>query len=442
MTSGPHDDPVTVPERHAPRIGVLTSHGGPVRLRVPTQAISRAAARQAWLGRRLALAVWAAWLVALGLVVVGVATAVPSTSDAASIVGGLLGSVAAVLLASVGGILVTRLPGNRIGWLLWASGVLLAFSMGVTGPLVAGLPGAVWLFWLVNLTWLPPIVFVGLVLPLLFPTGRLPSPRWRPVVIIAIGAMTLALINAAFSPFSPGSAPAGMRNPLEVTGAAAGVLSLMSAAASLAAVVCFPLAAVSLVVRYRRASGVERAQLRWFAAAGALIGVSFVLVILAGSAPGGDLVVISNVAWPCLFIGLALLPVAIGIAVLRYRLYEIDRLISRTLGYGLVTLALLAVFSGAILALQALLSGLTGGNTLAVAGSTLLVAALFQPLRRRVQAVVDRRFNRSRYDAQVAVESFSAGLRDEVDLKILQASLLAVVETTLEPSTVSVWLRD
>jgi len=128
--------------------------------------------------------------------------------------------------------------------------------------------------------------------------------------------------------------------------------------------------------------------------------------------------------------------------VLRYRLYEIDRLISRTIGYALVTVALLAVFGGAILLLSALLSPLTGGNTLAVAGSTLLVAALFQPLRRRVQALVDRRFNRSRYDAQQALDAFSARLRDEVDLETLQESLLTIVEATLEPTTVSLWVRQ
>ena len=128
--------------------------------------------------------------------------------------------------------------------------------------------------------------------------------------------------------------------------------------------------------------------------------------------------------------------------MLRYRLYEIDRLISRTLAYGRVTLALLAVFGGAILALQALLSPLTGGNTLAVAGSTLLVAVLFQPLRRSVQSLVDRRFNRARYDAKAAVDAFSVRLRDEVDLEILQGSLLTIVEATLEPTTSGLWLRE
>ena len=150
---------------------------------------------------------------------------------------------------------------------------------------------------------------------------------------------------------------------------------------------------------------------------------------------------ISNVAWPCLFIGLALLPVAIGIAVLRYRLYEIDRLISRSIGWGVLTVILGAVFVGLVLGLQTVLAPFTGSNELAVAGSTLLVFSLFQPLRRRVQSLVDRRFNRARYDAQVAVESFSTGLRDEVDLKILQESLLAIVETTLEPTVSGLWLR-
>ena len=219
----------------------------------------------------------------------------------------------------------------------------------------------------------------------MYPTGHLPSPRWRSVVVIVVAAMTLALIQAAFSPFSPGSTPPGMRNPLAVSGALASVLSLMSAAASLAAVVCFPLAAASLVVRYRRASGVERAQLRWFAAVAALIGVLFALGLPTGSATSGVLVVVSNVAWSCLFIGLALLPLAIGIAVLRYRLYEIDRLISRSIGWGVLTVILGAVFVGLVLGLQTFLAPFTGSNELAVAGSTLLVFSLFQPLRRRVQ---------------------------------------------------------
>ena len=189
------------------------------------------------------------------------------------------------------------------------------------------------------------------------------------------------------------------------------------------------LAVGSIVIRLWRAKGLERLQLRWLVASLVLSCVGVLVAIVSG-------------LWSLAFLVFTTIPLAIGVAVLRYRLYEIDRLISRTLAYGLVTLALLAVFGGAVLLLSALLSPLTGGNTLAVAGSTLLVAALFQPVRRRVQGIVDRRFNRSRYDAQAAVAAFSARLRDEVDLDTLQGSLLTIVEANLEPTTVSMWLRE
>jgi hypothetical protein len=195
---------------------------------------------------------------------------------------------------------------------------------------------------------------------------------------------------------------------------------------------------MSMVVRLRRAQGVERAQLRWLVWSMAFIVVGFIIGLVGDSVFANGL---NGVVWLPAIIAFSLPPLAIGVAVLRYRLYEIDRLVSRTLAYGVVTVALLAIFGGTILALQALLSPLTGGNTLAVAGSTLLVAALFQPLRRRVQEVVERRFNRARYDAQVAVDAFSARLRDEVDLEILRGSLLALVDATLEPNTAALWLR-
>jgi hypothetical protein len=195
---------------------------------------------------------------------------------------------------------------------------------------------------------------------------------------------------------------------------------------------------MSMVVRLRRAQGVERAQLRWLVWSMAFILVGFIIGLVGDAVfPNG----LNGAVWLPAILAFALPPLAIGIAVLRYRLYEIDRLISRTLAYGLVTVVLVAIFSAAILALQALLSPLTGGNTLAVAGSTLLVAVLFQPLRRSVQSLVDRRFNRPRYDAELAVESFAARLRDEVDLDNLQGSLLTIVEATLEPTLSGLWLR-
>ena len=397
---------------------------------------------RAGLGRAPALAVWGVWLVCMVVVATGVATGVASATDVYSAITGLTGSLAAVSLATVGAILVTRLPRNAVGWLLWVAGVLLGLSFGLTGPPSAGIPGGIWLLWLGNLMWVPAVVLVGVILPLVYPTGHLPSRRWRAVVIVAIAAIVLVTIQAAFSPFSPGSAPAGVSNPLAAGVALGGVLSLMSSAAAVAAVVCFPLAAASLVVRYRRASGVERAQLKWFAAVAALIGLSFAVALVSSSATSGILGVVSNAAWLLLFVGLALLPVAIGIAVLRYRLYEIDRLISRSIGWGVLTVILGAVFVGLVLGLQTLLAPFTGSNDLAVAGSTLLVFSLFQPVRRRVQGFVDRRFNRSRYDAQAAAAAFSERLRDEVDLDTLQGSFLTLVEATLEPTTSGLWLRE
>jgi hypothetical protein len=194
----------------------------------------------------------------------------------------------------------------------------------------------------------------------------------------------------------------------------------------------------SMVVRLRQARGVERAQLRWLVWSMAFIVVGFIIGLV------GDALFVNGLdgaVWLPAIVAFALPPLAIGIAVLRYRLYEIDRLISRTIAYGLLTLLLGSLFVAVILALQALVAPFTGSNELAVAGSTLLVAALFQPLRRRVQRVVDRRFNRSRYDAERTVAALATRLRDEVDLDAVRADLLATVDATLEPASASLWLR-
>jgi hypothetical protein len=390
------------------------------------------------------LLAWVVCAVTLVLVALGAILGLPSTRDEVTIVTTLAGSLAAASLAIVGAVLVTRVPRNPIGWLLWASGFFFSAADGLStlptgaGPAMAWVP---WVAWLGNLCWVPALVLVGLFVPLVFPTGRLPSPHWRLVVALAFAALAASELQAAFSPFPPGSAPAGVVNPLAVGGTAASLLNLGSAAATLTGVVCFPLAAGSLVLRYRHAAGAERAQLRWFAASVALVGVALAIALPLGNPTGGIQLAISNVAWFLLMGGLALLPVAIAVAVLRYRLYEIDRLVSRTIAYGLVTVTLLAVYGGAILALQPLLAPVTRSNDIAVAGSTLLVAALFQPLRRRLQQFVDRRFNRSRYDAERTVAAFGERLRDEVDLGAVGSELMAAVAETVEPISVSLWLR-
>ncbi|HEX7472172.1 MAG TPA: hypothetical protein VF323_03750, partial [Candidatus Limnocylindrales bacterium] len=261
-------------------------------------------------------------------------------------------------------------------------------------------------------------------------------PALSPVIINAFGTL------GEFGSYSASTYPAEVTNPLALSGLGGQLIALLGTVSHvLGVVVLIPLIA-SLVVRYRRASGIERAQLKWFAYVGLVVLPTLLLAIVTRGATSGPLLVLNGIAWVVAIGGLALLPVAIGIAVLRYRLYEIDRLISRTISYGVLTAIVAGLFVGFILVFQAVLAPVTGSNELAVAGSTLLAAALFQPIRRRVQRLVDRRFNRSRYDAEQTVAAFASRLRDEVDLEQLRAEILATVAATVEPSSVSLWLRD
>jgi hypothetical protein len=216
----------------------------------------------------------------------------------------------------------------------------------------------------------------------------------------------------------------------EVVNDASGALAPVVFAASLAA----------LVVRFRRSRGVERQQLKWLAFAGAIPVAAFALSFVLGSFVSGGLLL--DAIFVTGFAALMLIPVAVGVAILRYRLYEIDRVISRTLVYGSLTVVLGAAYAGLVLAGQAVFSSFAGGSNLAIAVSTLVVAALFLPLRSRVQRVVDRRFNRHRYDAQQTLEAFGSRLREQVDLATLTGELRGVVEETIQPSHVSVWLRS
>jgi hypothetical protein len=350
--------------------------------------------------------------------------------------------VASMSFATVGAILVRRLPRNLIGWLLAAGGLCFAAGNGAAGLADYGLtahpgsvPGAIWFAWLSQWIWAPAIGAVVL-LALVYPSGRMLSTRWRPLG--AAGAFVIAFLSvgSAMSPWPAGVFPA--QNPLGIAGALPDTASVLVALLTVAVVV---LAVTSLVLRYRRAAGIERAQLKWFAYVAA-ISVPAVVVTTALYGMTGAALIVANVAGLVAFGGFAFVPIAIGIAVLRYRLYEIDRLISRTIGWGVLTVILGAMFVGLVLGLQAVLAPFTGSNELAVAGSTLLVFSLFQPLRRRVQGLVDRRFNRSRYDAERAVDAFAARLRDEVDLDTVQGSLLTIVEATLEPTLSGLWLRE
>jgi hypothetical protein len=351
----------------------------------------------------------------------------------------LLGNVPSLAFVTVGAVVIARRPGNRIGWLCYGIGlgqILAGFGgKAAASALLAGpSPGLGWLvaFELGELCWELSWALLALLL-LLFPTGQLPSPRWRPVAWAAGAVLVLAAFSGPFLPRPP-AAPDLPANPIAIP-ALAGLLRVAYAAAGFVLAGVILAALVSLIVRFRQARGVERQQLKWFAYGTALLFFLPAAGIIGAElpSPAAELVVAAIVS---------ALPVAIGLAVLRYRLYDIDRLISRTLVYGLLTALLGAVYAGVVLILGQGFGGIGAEPpSWAVAGATLAVAALFQPARRRIQAVVDRRFNRRRYDAARTVDAFGARLRDQVDLDTLAAELLGVVDQTMEPNMVSLWLR-
>ncbi|HJU02731.1 MAG TPA: hypothetical protein VJ966_16175 [Actinomycetes bacterium] len=365
------------------------------------------------------------------LVVLSVANGNFPRQPLADTVGLLLAFAAFV---GVGALVVAHRPGNAIGWVFSAIGLL-----AVTGAMAeeyAGyavrihpgqLPGGVVAGWYSSWAWFPTVALVVIFTPLLFPDGRPPSPAWRPVAWLAVAGTAAAVVLAALQPTIELDDGHVADNPIGVAGIPDpedGILNLLLGLLVVAAV-------VSLVVRFRRSRGDERLQLKWFTYAAALLP----LILL------GDL--LPDAASSVLFaVGISLLPVAAGIAVLRYHLYEIDRLINRTLVYGLLTALLAGVYAGLVVLLGRLFGELGGRPpSWAVAGATLAVATLFQPARRRIQRAVDRRFNRRRYDAARTVEAFSIRLRDQVDLATLSAELLAVVDQTMQPTRASLWLR-
>ena len=350
---------------------------------------------------------------------------------------------------AVGTVVVLRQPANRIGWVCLGIGLFLSLGNGagpygsygrLTGS--APLPGADFFTWLNDWTWLPAIGSVGTFLLLLFPNGRLLSPRWRVVAWASAAVIVIATLSEAFHPGTLPSAP-GVDNPYSID-AAAHVPGRLPGGANVLLAPCFFAAAASLVLRFRRARGRERLQVKWCASAAALMALLFAVAVTANLVAGlldagrplGLRVVEDAVSTSVLG-----LPLAIGIAVLRHDLYEIDVVINRTLVYGALTASLAAVYLGLVLLFHLVLSPLTRESDLAVAVSTLAVAALARPARRRIQVLVDRRFYRRKYDAVRTLERFGARVRDEVELDSLSAELRAVVADTMQPAHVSLWLR-
>jgi len=309
------------------------------------------------------------------------------------------------------------------------------------------LPGAKIAAWLAEWTWVPSVGLIGTFLVLLFPDGRLPSRRWRAVAWLAVTAMLFPGLSLAFLPGPLEETPGiAIANPFGIE-ATRSILEMVGAVGFFLLPFCFVASAVSMVLRFRRSQGIERQQLKWFVSAAALLAVTFTATVVASffvgdlsgrSAPPLALKVAQDIT-TLTFAGL---PVAAGIAILRYRLYDIDRIINRTLVYGSLTATLAVVYFGSVVSLQAAFRALSGqDSTLAVVASTLAIAALFNPLRRRMQGFVDRRFYRSKYDARKTLEAFTARLREETDLEALSDDLVGVIRDTMQPEHVSLWLR-
>jgi hypothetical protein len=404
-------------------------------------------------------AVWLAWslygvLISLAIIISGVdLLSRGGSADMLYLAGEALLSVAApAIFAVVAALIVSRQPRNTIGWVL----------MVPVGLFVVGAPLEIYIehvaqespaptvplllvVWFNNWNWLL-LIFPLLYIPLLFPNGRPPTPRWRWVSVAAIVWATLFVLIVTLSrqfraEFRADTRPAlVLDNPIGVLGHDAGerLVGIWIVGLMALVVVC----AAALFVRYRRADDTERRQIKWLLYASA----AFLVVYGGGLLSGvGGTTTLGGYIWG-VFAALSVmaLPAAIGIAILRYRLYEIDTLINRTLVYGALSASLALVYFGGVATTQAIFRALTGQEQqpqLAIVVSTLIIAALISPLRRRIQSFIDRRFYRRKYDARKTLEAFSARLRDETDLQALDRELVGVVRKTMQPAHVSLWLR-
>jgi hypothetical protein len=339
---------------------------------------------------------------------------------------------------ATGALLVTRRTDNRVGWVIWAVGV--GMGLALVGQLWAtlslhsydgALPGTAQGA-LLGLLFQPALMLVMLV-PVLFPDGHCMSRRWALVVGLLLASALLTLVGSLLRP-GPIEGMPGFQNPLGVP-ALAGVAQGLIEVGGIGASACIAAGILAAIVRYRRGTRQERTQLKWF---GSVLVLAFTMFLLAVLLPQP----FGQAAWIVASLSLGLVPVAIGVAILRYRLYEIDRIISRSIGWTIVTGALLAVFLAGVVGLQAVLADVTEGGTVAVAASTLAAFALFQPLRRRVQSTVDRRFDRNRYDATKTAAAFAESVRDEVDLSRLLDAFVASAGEAVRPQGAAVWLPD
>jgi hypothetical protein len=372
---------------------------------------------------------------ALVAIVATLAAGAGATFDVFSVGGMVTGAAYPI----VGWIIASRRPGNSIGWVFLAIGLSQSVDVFASvyanyGLIVAPgvLPFADLLSWIAVWAWAPGFTLLVTLSVLLFPDGHLPSPRWRPVLWASVLVMGLLLLPVAIATW-PYRGVALLGDIQATLGPAIETARVLQSAGIVASPVVALLSIAGMVVRFRRSGPTERQQLKWFTFA-AIPEVAFIVSSGFLTIPPIVSVVASVLIAP-------LLPIAATVAILRYHLFEIDRLVSRTVSYAAVTGLLVATYAVTILVIQGPLGALTGGDTISVAVSTLAVAALFQPVRGRVQRIVDRNFNRARYDAERITVAFSERLRDEVDLRALASELDSTVRRAIGPSSVGVWLR-
>jgi hypothetical protein len=351
--------------------------------------------------------------------------------------------VPAVAFAGVGGLIASRQAGNPIGGLFCAVGVVIAGVVFSTAyayhALIAepgSLPGGAYAAFVGANIW-GVAFYAGVFILLLFPNGKPASRRWRRVLWLQAAGLLL-YVAGLFAPETLTEPFEGFGNPLHIEGAP-GALENLSVAGWFILVAGYVLAVVAVSLRFRRAGAVERQQLKWMASAGAFFAVSFVIQGFATDSGSG---LLEDVLGGMSVAALTSIPLAAGVAIFRYRLYEIDVIVRKTLVYGVATAALAGLYLAVVLLLQQAFSSFAGGSDLAIAASTLAAFALFRPFRARVQALVDQRFYRRKYDAQRTLEELSARLRDEVDLGALEVELGRVVHDTVQPNHVSLWLRQ
>ena len=397
-----------------------------------TTVIDRRLIRLAWVATALATAVG---MGAVGWLFVPTRPGVPSVdvTPIQVIANGTFLLVTPVLAL----IIIRAQPRSPIGWLFMAFSLLL--GMGFLGDTVARTlspsPAVAWvafLFTMLGFTF--PVALVSLLL--LFPTGRLMSPRWRWILLIlSVGALSQAAY-AAVAPFHQDVTD--LRNPTGLPDLT-GVLEPINTIGSLGLGAALLAAVAQLVVRFRRARGVERQQLKWFVLAASVVGAFIVLAVVTEVAGAQE---VAGLFWVAGISSIVLLPASAAMAILRYRLYDIDRIISRTIAYALVSAILAIVFGGVILLLSTVLAQFAQGQTIAVAASTLAAYAVFQPVLQRVRRNVDRRFNRARYDAEQTAAAFSARMRNEVDIGAVTTDLNATVHGAIKPALLGLWIRE